>query len=162
MTSLGLNELRPTYRAKNYWAVLSSRTASLFLTFNMHMLNCFRQTRPISLLLMPWLLALPENSDGIDSARKLGPYLPSGKDFNYMCHFNVEDWCEMEIYISLKKIDEMIPGGWLWVWRTDKSRSPIRKPVFDAAPSGTIWRSRENGSRSRLEPQNFDDTMSIG
>ena len=57
-------------------------------------------SRSISWLLMPWLLASPGHQHPWYWPCRIGrsvPYLR--KDFNYLCHINVEEWHKMWIYV---------------------------------------------------------------
>ena len=77
------------------------------LTLNVRGLSYLGLTRSISWLLMPWLLASPGHQQpwywlcGIDRSLSY-----STRNFNYLCHINVEEWhkCKYMFMVSLKKL----------------------------------------------------------
>ena len=71
-------------------------------TFNIRGLNNFGSTWSISWLLMPWLLASPGHQHPWYSPSRIGKLLScTRKDFNYLCHVNVEEWYKFQIHFFL-------------------------------------------------------------
>ena len=85
MVSLGHNELTLNVRGPSYLGL----------------------TRSISWLLKPWLLASPGHEQPWYWPYRMGKSLSYlRKDFNHLCHINVEEWHKMYMYVlcSLWKI----------------------------------------------------------
>ena len=56
-------------------------------------LDYSRQTMPMSLLLMSWLLVLRSHQQSRNCLCRMGRSLPfTGKNFNYQSHFSVKKW----------------------------------------------------------------------
>ena len=68
----------------------------IILTLNMRGPSYLGLTRSISWLLMPWLLTSPGHQQPWYWLCRIGRFLYYlGKDFNYLCHINVEKWHKM-------------------------------------------------------------------
>ena len=79
---------------------LAMTSARAGLTSNIRRPSYLSLTRPISWLLMPWLLASPGHQHPWYWPCRIGRSLSYlRKDFNYLCHVILEEWHKMHIYV---------------------------------------------------------------
>ena len=95
-----------------------------FKTLNVRGPSYLGLTRSISWLLMPWLLASPGHQQPWYWLYRMGRSLSYlRKDFNHLCHINVEEWhkCKYRFYVPSEKFS---------TWRVKAFR--IRLELFTA------------------------------
>ena len=109
-------------------------------------------SRSISWLLMPWLLASPGHQHPWYWPCRIGrsvPYLR--KDFKYLCHINVEEWHKMWIfvYVPSEKFKIKHVKGWI------QQRRPLQPSALTVPKHKHIHHQTSEAEFNFIEMEHF-------